>query len=232
MKEILKNKNGISLIVLVITIIVMIILSAVIILSINSSEIISKANQSEKDYSKAQYKEAAIVAIAELELEDGVTALKLEEKLKEMFGDNTTVREENENYVITINGDVNNVVTIPTNKTTADNTEPETFEFSFTNHTLTAEEGMTWAEWALSNYNTGYDNTRYGIYEGDIILRHKSADVWFKVTFVSGTTYTRMKPTDVMSSEVINGFDYGTESEPEYSSGFPAGAELVEKPNT
>ena len=43
MKKVLKNKRGISLIVLVITIIIMIILAAAVILSLNSSNIVNKA---------------------------------------------------------------------------------------------------------------------------------------------------------------------------------------------
>jgi len=68
MKEISKNKRGISLIVLVITIIVMIILAAAIILSLNSSDIIGKANEAKTSSDTANKKAAASVLLAEYEL--------------------------------------------------------------------------------------------------------------------------------------------------------------------
>jgi len=68
MKEISKNKRGISLIVLVITIIVMIILAAAIILSLNSSGIIGKANEAKTSSDTANKKAAASVLLAEYEL--------------------------------------------------------------------------------------------------------------------------------------------------------------------
>ena len=64
----IKQKKGISLIVLVITIIVMIILAAAIILSLNSSGIIGKANEATKQSNLANKKEAASIALAEYEL--------------------------------------------------------------------------------------------------------------------------------------------------------------------
>jgi len=64
-----ENKRGISLIVLVITIIVMIILATAIILSLSSSGIIGKANQAVTDTNTANLKEAANIALAEYELE-------------------------------------------------------------------------------------------------------------------------------------------------------------------
>ena len=64
----IKQKKGISLIVLVITIIVMIILAAAIILSLNSSGIIGKANQATTESNTANKKEAASIALAEYEL--------------------------------------------------------------------------------------------------------------------------------------------------------------------
>ena len=57
MKNLRKNKSGISLIVLVITIIVMIILAAAIILSLSNSGIISKANKAKTDSDTANLKE-------------------------------------------------------------------------------------------------------------------------------------------------------------------------------
>jgi len=68
MKGISKNKRGISLIVLVITIIVMIILASAIILSLRSSGIIGRANEAKTTSDLASKKEAASVKLAEYEL--------------------------------------------------------------------------------------------------------------------------------------------------------------------
>ena len=63
-----ENKRGISLIVLVITIIVMIILATAIILSLSSSGIIGKANKAVTDTNNANKKELAGLLMAEYEL--------------------------------------------------------------------------------------------------------------------------------------------------------------------
>jgi len=69
MKEISKNKRGISLIVLVITIIVMIILASAIILSLRSSSIIGRANEAKNKSDIANAKEVVSLAYAEWELD-------------------------------------------------------------------------------------------------------------------------------------------------------------------
>ena len=61
----MQKKKGISLIVLVITIIVMIVLAGAIILSLNNAGIIQKANQAVKDTDEATVKELAQMAWAE-----------------------------------------------------------------------------------------------------------------------------------------------------------------------
>ena len=68
MKNLRKNKSGISLIVLVITIIVMIILAAAIILSLSNSGIIGKANKAKTDSDTANLKEYVNTLRAEWEL--------------------------------------------------------------------------------------------------------------------------------------------------------------------
>jgi len=69
MKGISKNKRGISLIVLVITIIVMIILASAIILSLRSSGIIGRANEAKTKSDIANAKEVIALAYAEWELD-------------------------------------------------------------------------------------------------------------------------------------------------------------------
>jgi len=69
MKKGIKNqKRGISLIVLVITIIVMIILASAIILSLRSSGIIGRANEAKTKSDEATLREAASIKLAEYEL--------------------------------------------------------------------------------------------------------------------------------------------------------------------
>ena len=85
-----KTKNGISLIVLVITIIVMIILATAIILSLSNSGIIGKANKAKTDSDVANLKELTNMFIAEYNIEP------TEETLKEYI-----IRRLNENNVDT-----------------------------------------------------------------------------------------------------------------------------------
>lgn len=61
----MKNKQGISLIVLVITIIVMIILAAAIILTLNNSGIINRANEAVEKTDLAQVKNLAALKWSE-----------------------------------------------------------------------------------------------------------------------------------------------------------------------
>ena len=68
MKSKIKQKKGISLIVLVITIIIMIILAAAIILSLNASGVISRANKAKSDSDLSNKKHAATLALSEYSL--------------------------------------------------------------------------------------------------------------------------------------------------------------------
>ena len=92
MKKI-NDKKAISLIVLVITIIVMIILATVIILSIQSSDIIGKANKAKSDANASNIKEAAAIASSEWELmtaaeKAGMTYEEyMKEKMEPLVGD-------------------------------------------------------------------------------------------------------------------------------------------------
>ena len=81
----IKQKKGISLIVLVITIIVVIILAAAIILSLNSSGIIDKANESKSKSDAASLKELYQVKYSESLLNNG--EIDKEEILKETISE-------------------------------------------------------------------------------------------------------------------------------------------------
>ena len=73
----MQKKNGISLIVLVITIIVMIILAAAIILSLNNSGIISKSNKAVKDTNEQEVNHIASLAWSEAYLNGARTVEEL-----------------------------------------------------------------------------------------------------------------------------------------------------------
>ena len=67
-----KQKKGISLIVLVITILVMIILAGAVIITLNNTNIINKANTAVSETDKATEKEAMSVAVASSLSKDGI----------------------------------------------------------------------------------------------------------------------------------------------------------------
>ena len=95
MKNLRKNKSGISLIVLVITIIVMIILAAAIILSLSNSGIISKANKAKTDSDTANLKEYVNTLRAEWEL---MTAEEREKSGAATFEDYANEKLEKSGY--------------------------------------------------------------------------------------------------------------------------------------
>ena len=68
-----RNKSGISLIVLVITIIVMMIIAGTIILSLDDTDIFGKAKQAVKEYDLKQVQNLASLAWAEAFLDDTIT---------------------------------------------------------------------------------------------------------------------------------------------------------------
>ena len=91
----MQKKNGISLIVLVITIIVMVILAGAIILTLNNSGIIGKASEAVEETNLATVKEVASLAWAEA-YADGVRTVEdladgtkgFETRIKEAFEKN------------------------------------------------------------------------------------------------------------------------------------------------
>jgi len=104
----IKNKKGISLIVLVITIIVMIILASAIILSLRSSGIIGRANEAKTKSDEATLREAASIKLAEYEL-----GIQMGEIDGSTISANAYVKAELENdridttgLAITVDGDI------------------------------------------------------------------------------------------------------------------------------
>lgn len=89
-----RNKRGISLIVLVITIIVMIILAGAVIISLNSAGIIGKTNETVDATNLATVKELAIVAWAEAYVGGARTEEELEDAVTESLKDVDTSKYE------------------------------------------------------------------------------------------------------------------------------------------
>jgi len=101
----MQKKKGISLIVLVITIIVMIVLAGAIILSLNNSGIIGKANEAVRDTDEATVRELAQMAWAEA-YADGVRTVEgdngLKVKVEEALKVNDVNTEGNIDYFLNV----------------------------------------------------------------------------------------------------------------------------------
>lgn len=69
----LKNKRGISLIVLVITIVIMIVLAGAVILALSNSNIIDKANKAKESYNMSSEKEEILSLLNEMKLEESLS---------------------------------------------------------------------------------------------------------------------------------------------------------------
>ena len=100
----IKQKKGISLIVLVITIIVMIILAAAIILSLNSSGIIGKANDAKNKSDMANAKQVVILAQTEWQLDQ--EKIKQEDTSITSFKDYAKKKLNEAGYVTTGSGGI------------------------------------------------------------------------------------------------------------------------------
>ena len=165
MRTKVKLKGGISLIVLVITIIVMIILATAIILSLSNSGIISKANKAKTDSDAASIKEYANTLMAEWELmtsaEQEATGCttnveyankKLTEKgyKRELTADGKTVMNEAATAAVKAGIKIGDVVTGSTvtekSYTTSgeENTAPNNTETDPTKQTVTTNTDITW----------------------------------------------------------------------------------------
>ena len=95
----MQKKKGISLIVLVITIIVMVILAGAIILTLNNSGIINKASSAVEETNLATAKEVASLAWAEAYADGARTVEDLEQAVLEAFTNNKINKDD---YIIEI----------------------------------------------------------------------------------------------------------------------------------
>jgi len=142
----MQKKKGVSLIVLVITIIVMIVLAGAIILSLNNSGIIEKSNEAVDLTNIANVREFAQTKWAEAYLETDKTQEALEKYVLEGL-DEADINIEDYDIVVTEKGVTVNKKGEVKIITFYINDYLETREFK-------AEEGMTWIQWVSSSYNT------------------------------------------------------------------------------
>lgn len=169
----MRNKKGISLIVLVITIIVMVILVGAVVMTLDNTGI---TNQSKKAKNKTNYAQE----ITRLEvmkngiLTDNLGKITVAEYIAELTskgiiegtvtdnadGSKTFTTDTGAEVTVTQNGERDLLIEIAGytdgNISSGDNitTPVNTFTFTVDGVTYYAEEGMNWEEWTNSSYNT------------------------------------------------------------------------------
>ena len=101
----LKNKNGITLVALIITIIVLLILAMVSISLIMNSGIITKSKDSVDKYSKEEIGEQLKLAYSEYQMSQYTgTPIDIQAKLREIYGNDVTATLANGKLTATIKG--------------------------------------------------------------------------------------------------------------------------------
>lgn len=156
----IKKNNGITLVALIITIIVMLILAGVSIsLVVGENGVISQAEKAKEKQFEAEKKENIELAVSTSKIVGlgKIDENELEKQLKISFGDGGyTLSEIDENYVITV-GEIEYKV----NKE-GRTVELETITFKFNyewgkSAIFTCEKGMTWNEFLSSDYYLEFD---------------------------------------------------------------------------
>ena len=103
----LKNKNGITLVALIITIIVLLILAMVSISLVMNSGIIDKSKYAVDKYSEEEIAEQLKLAYSEYQMSQYTgTPIDIQAKLREIYGNDTTATLANGKLTATINGKV------------------------------------------------------------------------------------------------------------------------------
>lgn len=157
-------KEGISLIVLVITIIVMIILATAIILSLNNTNVIQKANEAVEGTNLKNVEESANVAYLDLSYENGGDTSDITEKnIKDKMVENGFPEDELNNYTITTSE--NNVIVSKAGDTVV-SIEPADLVFEITTTTANQEVTMPFipdealkSAYLPSDYSGAYNNS-------------------------------------------------------------------------
>ena len=176
----MKKKQGISLIVLSITILVMAILAATAIISLEDSGIIGRSkNTVSKQNQQEEY--TRLMVIKNGILTDNLGTITVDEYIAELTDkgliENTIITNDDDSktittktgFEITISQSTTSDLTLEfkrdNDQTSEDNTTPTLISFTVAGYEYQAEEGMTWGEWLDSEYNTGYGS--YVIVEKD-----------------------------------------------------------------
>ena len=135
-------KKGISLIVLVITIIVMIIIAATVVISLSNTGIIDRADQAVQLTNEKQVQDLAAMVWAEKYMDKYRGEDLTREVLEELEAEGITA--DDWNITITDSG-----ITVKDKVTSA-----KEISFTIDGTSYKALEGMTWVDWLISSYNT------------------------------------------------------------------------------
>ena len=174
-------KKGISLIVLVITIIVMIIIAATVVISLSNTGIIDRADQAVQLTNEKQVQDFAAMVWAEKYMDEYRGEDLTREVLEELEAEGITADDWN--------------ITITDSGITVKNKVVSAKEISFTidGTSYKALEGMTWVDWLVSSYNTAEATiTSDNIYIGGKRVIKSSADETLELgtnVIVSGNAY-------------------------------------------
>ncbi len=158
-------KKGISLIVLVITIIVMIIIAATVVISLSNTGIIDRADQAVQLTNEKQVQDLAAMVWAEKYMDQYRGEDLTREVLEELEAEGITA--DDWNITITDSG-----ITVKDKVTSA-----KEIAFTIDGTSYKALEGMTWVDWLISSYNTAEATiTSNNIYIGGKRVTKSSAD--------------------------------------------------------
>ena len=154
----LKNKNGITLVALIITIIVLLILAMVSISLVMNSGIITKSKDSVDKYSKEEIGEQLKLAYSEYQMSQYTgTPIDIQAKLREIYGNDATATLANGKLTATIKGKTYNY-NIATGKT-KEYVDPFNYGEGKTKTTVAAGDEITITNGTTTEYFTVISNT-------------------------------------------------------------------------
>lgn len=197
----MKNKKGITLIALIITILVMLILVGVVIsMAIEEEGVIKQAGDADEKTSIAQIIEETKIQVLDKQIskegkvykEDLITVLESKGTLSDE--DNIldkTLTTNDGNYEIAVREIYDGIL--------YEKPAKPTIIFKIESVEYTAEEGMTWLEWVNSEYNV---DDYYSTFNGYVLLTDRG---YLRVGKEDG----KYNSSDVKSEElIISGFQY------------------------
>jgi len=174
----MKENKGITLVALIITIIVMMILVAVTVAVIINSDLLGTAQEAGRSYKENADAEG------------------------NLSGDDVQITVGGETYY-SIDEYVKGKCTHESFDAETDDECPDCgiakIEFTFANFPQVALEGMTWADWAKTNWIY----TSHGLWEivmdnGNVCISHKTAG--YIIGYVATSENVRVQPTDIITN--------------------------------